>query len=105
MKILFDQGTPAPLRKFLPNCQVQTAFELGWHTLSNGELIAKAESYGFIKFISTDQNLKYQQNLANRKMGIAILMSASWPKIKLQVNRVVEEIERLAAGGYLEIHV
>jgi len=105
MKILFDQGTPAPLRKYLSNYEVKTAYELGWHTLSNGELIAKAEESGFQKFVSTDQHLKYQQNLIKREIGIAILMSASWPRISQQIDRVVRQIDQLDVGGYIEILV
>ena len=47
MRLLFDQGTPAPLRKELPEHTIETAFELGWDQLENGELIAQAESEGF----------------------------------------------------------
>ena len=39
MKVLFDQGTPVPLRKFLIQHFVETAFERGWNQLKNGELI------------------------------------------------------------------
>jgi hypothetical protein len=46
MKILFDQGTPVPLRNFLREHEVKTAFELGWSTLKNGDLLNAAESNG-----------------------------------------------------------
>lgn len=60
MRVLFDQGTPAPLRLALTGHSVETAFELGWGTLQNGALIAAAESDGFDVFLTTDKNLKYQ---------------------------------------------
>jgi len=66
MKILFDQGTPVPLRKLLPDHSIITAYERGWQTLENGDLIAAAEADGFDIIITTDQNLKYQQNLTDR---------------------------------------
>ena len=47
MRVLFDQGAPAPLRRFLAGHEVRTAFEMGWDTLSNGELLRAAESAGF----------------------------------------------------------
>jgi hypothetical protein len=62
MKILFDQGTPAPLRHELVGHEVVTSFELGWSDLVNGELLAPAAGQ-FDLFITTDQNLQYQQNL------------------------------------------
>jgi hypothetical protein len=67
MRILFDQGTPVRLRNALAGRMVATAFDLGWHKLANGELLEAAEAKGFEVFVTTDQRLKYQQNLSNRK--------------------------------------
>jgi hypothetical protein len=64
VRVLFDQGTPAPLRHLLLNHQVVTAYELGWSALKNGELLAAAELQGFQVLVTTDTHLKYQQNLA-----------------------------------------
>jgi hypothetical protein len=63
VRVLFDQGTPAPLRHLLVEHAVMTANELGWSTLKNGELLAAAEDEGLDLFVTTDANLKYQQNL------------------------------------------
>ncbi len=52
MRILFDQGTPVPLRELLGSHQVETAFERGWSTLTNGELLAAAEQEGFDVFLT-----------------------------------------------------
>ena len=65
MKILFDQGTPAPLKPFLTSHKVQTVFELGWSNLTNGELLTRAEQ-SFDVLITTDQQLRYQQNLVQK---------------------------------------
>lgn len=59
MKILFDQGTPAPLRRFLTGDEVVTAAERGWSDLSNGDLINAAEEAGFDVVVTTDRNLNY----------------------------------------------
>ncbi len=103
MKILFDQGTPVPLRRDLPAHSVETAAELGWSGLGNGELIAAAEDAGFDLMITTDQNLRYQQNLATSRIGIVVLMTTSWPRIQRQVQRVVAGIDELSTGGYVEV--
>lgn len=47
MRVLFDQGTPAPLRKHLDSHTVSTAYKLGWGNLENGALLQHAENYGF----------------------------------------------------------
>jgi hypothetical protein len=59
MRILFDQGTPVPLRRALTGHQIATTFERDWHSLQNGELLAAAESAGYAAFITTDRNLQY----------------------------------------------
>jgi hypothetical protein len=66
MKILFDQGTPAPLRHTLAGHAVSTAYEMGWARLENGDLLDVAES-SFDAFVTTDPNLRHQQNLGAAK--------------------------------------
>ena len=105
MKILFDQGTPAPLRKHLADHEVSTAFELGWSKLTNGALIEAAERIGFEVFVTTDQNLRYQQNLQGRKLAIVVLMGTSWPKIQLRLDAVQNALANVQVGAYLEITV
>lgn len=80
MRVLFDQGTPDPLRHTLTAHVVSTAYEMGWSALSNGDLLDAAESQ-FDAFVTTDQNLHYQQNLAGRRLAILVLPFASWPKL------------------------
>ncbi len=82
MRILFDQGTPVPLREFLNPHQVETAFERGWSILSNGELLAVGEQEGFEVFVTTDRNLRDQQNLSRGNIAIVVLSSTSWPRIQ-----------------------
>jgi hypothetical protein len=105
VRILFDQGTPAPLRHSLGDHVVETAFELGWATLQNGALIAAAEAAGFEVFVTTDKNLKYQQNLDARSVSIVVLSTTSWPRIQLALADVVAAIESAAPGGYSEVFV
>ena len=66
MLILFDNGTPAPLRHALKGHVVVEAIERGWDRLVNGELIAAAEAAGFELLLTTDKNIRYQQNLTGR---------------------------------------
>jgi hypothetical protein len=105
VKVLFDQGTPAPLRKFLESHHVVTAHERGWSQLLNGELITVAEEAGFEVFVTTDKNLKYQQKLADRRMAIVVLLTTSWPRIKNHLPEVVVAIERAQPGSYCEVSV
>lgn len=105
MRVFFDQGTPVPLRHHLPGHQVSTAHELGWGRLNNGELLARAEAEGFDVLVTTDQNLKYQQNLANRQIAIVVLTSTSWPRIRQVLPHVVEAINGVVPNDYIEVKV
>jgi predicted nuclease of predicted toxin-antitoxin system len=103
VKILFDQGTPVPLRKHLSGHEVVTAFEKVWSHLKNGELLQQAEDEGFEVLVTTDQNLHYQQNLKEHKIAVVVLMSTSWPKIQKNIAAVVKSVSSVAIGDYLEV--
>ena len=106
MKILFDQGVPVPLRRNIHPNSVDTTSELGWSLLNNGDLIDKAEKQGYNILVTTDQNLRYQQNLTHRTINIAVLMTTSWPRIKDAVIQVRNAIEGLTeTGQYIEIEI
>jgi hypothetical protein len=68
VRVLFDQGTPVPLRDSLQQHEVSTAFERGWSELKHGELLDAAEHEGFAVLVTTDTKLKFQQNLSGRRV-------------------------------------
>jgi hypothetical protein len=105
VRVLFDQGTPVPLRRFLPGHQVETAHERGWSRLQNGALLSAADAAGFDVFVTTDRNLKYQQQLVRRKLAIVVLLSTSWPRIRQVVNDVSNAVNAASAGTYREIAI
>ena len=88
MRILFDQGTPVPLRRSLSGHDVATAYELGWSTVINGDLIRLAEQEGYELLITTDTNLRYQQNLKDRNLAILVLTTTSWLRIRQVTDRI-----------------
>ncbi len=103
MKLLFDQGTPVPLRNHLPHHLVETAYEKGWSNLKNGDLLTRAEAEGFAVLITTDQNLRYQQNLSSRKISVVVLMTTNWLCIKNHTALVVQALDNAHPGSYTEI--
>jgi predicted nuclease of predicted toxin-antitoxin system len=102
MRILFDQGTPVPLGRclYLAGHSIETANQLGWSSLSNGELISSAEREGFEVLVTTDQNLEYQQSLAGRNLRIIVLTKASWPLIQKHVDTVVTAVVACKPGEF-----
>ena len=105
MRILFDQGTPVPLRQHLTSHLVDTAFERRWSTLRNGELLDVAEHERYDLLITTDQNLRYQQHLAARQLAIIVLLSTSWPRIQRRIEAIQAALEHVVPGGYEEIAI
>jgi hypothetical protein len=101
MKVLFDQGVPVPLRESLISLKVSTCFEMGWATLSNGQLIAEAESK-FDIFVTTDKNLRYQQDLTGRKIAIFVLPTTRWPQLKPHSQKIRDAISSMTANAYIE---
>jgi len=69
MRILLDECVPWPLRRLLAGHQCVSAQQRGWGGIKNGDLIRLAEAE-FDLFITTDQNIRYQQNLAGRRLPI-----------------------------------
>jgi hypothetical protein len=105
MKIVFDQGTPAPLRDHLPEHEIDTAFELGWSQLQNGELLKTTEDSQYELLITTDKKLKYQQNLSDRRIIIIVLSTTSWPRISKRVEVVRQAIATASSGDYVEVMI
>lgn len=105
MRILFDHGIPSPLSSFLTEHTVKKTKDLGWDTLSNGELLTAAETAGFEIFLTTDKNIRYQQNLAGRIIAIVVLSNSRWPVLRLYVNRVVAAIIAAKPGTCTEVEI
>jgi predicted nuclease of predicted toxin-antitoxin system len=103
MRLLFDQGTPLPLRKHLADHTIATAFEKGWNELENGDLLTAAEADGFDALITTDQNLRYQQNLSGRKIAVVVILTTNWPRIESNISLVLAAIDKITASSYQEV--
>jgi|SRR5271168_2108704 len=105
MLILFDQATPVPIRSHLHGHAVRTAAQEGWDKLGNGDLLVAAEEAGFDILLTTDKNMRHQQNLAGRKIAIVVLGRQQWPKLQPHVQRVVEAVSRAMPGSYSEVFI
>jgi hypothetical protein len=105
MLVLFDQGTPVPIRKFLTGHVVQTTAQRGWDELKNGELLKAAEAAGFEVFLTPDKNIRFQQNLAMRGIAVVVLGNPQWPVLRRHVDRVVAAVKGARPGTYVEVEI
>jgi len=106
MLVLFDNGTPRTLARFLIDRHTVTeARARGWQELENGELLNQAEAAGFELLVTTDKNLSYQQNLASRKIAVVVLGQGRWTLIKPHVARVAAAIDSATPGSFVEVNI
>ena len=106
MRILFDQGTPVPLRNLLgSHHKVETAFEHGWSTLKNSELVTAAQQEGFEVFVTTDKNLRHQLNPGAWTIAVVVLASTSWPRIQKAAPAVKQAIDTALPGSFKEVDI
>jgi hypothetical protein len=100
-RILFDQNVPVGLRRHLTE-DVSTTYEEGWHELRNGDLFDAAEKAGFDIFITCDQGIRYQQNLAGRKVALVVLLTNLRNTILNNVGPVLLALTKPRPGSYQE---
>jgi hypothetical protein len=106
MLVLFDNGTPRTLARFLiEHHMVTEARARGWEELENGELLKQAESEGFEVLVTTDKNLRYQQNLTGRRIAIVVLGQGRWSLIKQHVAKVVSAVNVATPGSFAEVEI
>lgn len=105
MKILFDNGTPKPIAKSLTGHQVDFARQIGWHELENGELIGQAEEAGYHVLVSTDKNIRYQQNLTGRNIALVVLGNSQWPVVSRYLGSIAAAVEASTPGSYVEVEI
>ena len=98
MKILLDNNVPRLLRHNLPGHQVDTAFERNWHTLTNGELLNKAETDQYQLLITADQRLPYQQNLFRRNTGVLIFTNNGRDQVHDALTAINNAVNNMSPG-------
>ena len=74
MKVLFDHCVPKPLRKHLVEHEIRTAYQMGWDSLKNGDLLDAAEME-FDVLLTVDQNMTNQQNMRGRQITIVVMVA------------------------------
>jgi len=106
MRVLFDQATPVPLRAFLSGHTISTAAQQRWAALENGARLRAAEAEGFDVLVTTDKNMRYQQNLAGSRIAIVVLGYAQWgPRLEQHANRVAAAINAAEPGTYTNVDI
>ena len=98
MRILFDNGTPAPLRRYLEEHTVDLAAERGWAQIANGNLLRLAEQEGYEILISNDKDFVERNSLTSDSVRIIVIQRFNWPISSGGINTIREAILRVRAG-------
>ncbi len=120
MRILIDHNLDWRLKHHLPGHEVKTVFEMGWSDLLNGELLDQAVDAKFDVLLTSDSNIKHQQNLRFRLIAVIVLrardnrlkthipMMQDGVQLKMRVEQRVFRVQALAcafADGNLKVEL
>ena len=72
MRVLLDECVNPRVRYAFSKHEVRTVREMGWGGITNGKLMVLAQQ-GFDIFVTVDQNLEHQQNVAKLMLGLIIV--------------------------------
>lgn len=104
MKILLDECVPWPMHKLLAGHECKTAQQMGWSSIKNGDLLKEAESV-FELFITSDQNIRYQQNLSGRKISILELSTNNLRRIRQSAALIRSTIDTMNHGSFVSLDI
>jgi hypothetical protein len=105
MRVLFDNGVPRGVASVLKDHVIEEARDRGWDRLTNGDLLTAAEVAGFEVLLTTDRNIRYQQNLSTRVIAIVVLSKGSWPLIKRKLPEIAAAVAAATPGGYTDVEI
>ena len=105
MRVLLDNGTPRGVTTILHHHTVEEARSRGWDTLENGELLDAAEAAGFDVLLTTDRNIRYQQNLRGRSIAVVILGTGRWRLIKNRLPEIAAAVSAATQGRFTEVEI
>lgn len=104
MRVLLDECVPWPVRHILTGHDCATAHHMGWNAVRNGDLLNLAEA-AFDLFVTSDQNLRYQQNLQGRRIAILELSTNNLRRLQAAAALIQESVGRMQPGEYRHLDV
>jgi predicted nuclease of predicted toxin-antitoxin system len=105
LRLLFDENVPKRLRRLLPGHEISTAQERGWGGIVNGKLLHAAEAAGFDVMLTADQNIVYQQNLAERVIALVVLSTNDWSVLKHASAQIAAAVDAAKPKTYQTVTV
>jgi uncharacterized protein DUF5615 len=105
MRVLLDECIPRKLKNSLLAHDCRTVLDEGWAGKKNGELLARAEEYGFAAFLTLDRGIEYQQNLQPRNIAVILIRTKSnrLADIVTHVPAILKMLESVKPGQLVKV--
>jgi hypothetical protein len=105
MRILLDECVPRPLKREFLDYSISTVVEMGWAGTKNGKLLNLMIEQKFTILLTTDQNLRYQQNLEEAGVAVVVMVAQSnrLPDLIPLVPHVCEVLNSISPGQVIEV--
>jgi hypothetical protein len=100
LRILLDHNVPVGVRSFLAEHEVRTIVEMKWRPqLENGELLNAAETAGYV-LVTSDQNIRHQQNPQGRRLALVVLGLNIWPIVRGYGPAIAAKVKAVKPGSW-----
>jgi len=104
MRILLDECVPWPMHTLLSSHSCSSVQDKGWGGIKNGELLQRADGE-FDLFITSDQNLRYQQNLTGRSIAILELSTNDISRIQAASSLIEEALQEIQPNEFTQLAI
>lgn len=105
MRVLLDNCTPRGVASCLRAHDVEECRSRGWDRLRNSALLEVADAAGFDVFVTSDQGIPHQQNLARRKIAIVVLGTGTWELLRSHLSQIRAAVDSARPGSLTQVPI
>ncbi len=105
MRLLLDECVPRPLKRELAGHEASTVVDEGWSSKRNSELLSLMVAHGFQAFLTVDQNLQFQQNIAASGIAVVVVMARTnrLKELRPLVPAVLDALRGIRPGQLVRV--
>jgi len=92
------------MHRILPSHSVTSVQAQGWSGIRNSKLLRRAEAE-FDLSITSDQNIRYQQNLAEQSIAIIELSTNDLRRIRASAPVIEKAVDDIQAGELQRLEI
>jgi len=105
VRLLLDECVPRPLKRELAGHDVSTVLERGWSSKRNAELLRLMLAEGFEGFLTVDQNVPFQQNVAASGIAVLVVVARTnrLKELRPLVPGILDALRRVKPGQVIRV--